>query len=240
MAKPVKFVADVQHVKEVSLLGRADLAYWTGRLSGEGLNPLAVDGEARLLLIAAELKWKGVRFSELSFSVLLQGEPDEPRDQSYLLVAYNSSRLLAFCERAFFSTPYDHGDVRTAVTPGANIELAFGSDTAFRAVMQNGGDTPRKPLRSGEEGWNGPVYLPRKSGSATRPCTVFIARITGLTKAYEFSGDDDVFDIRKTLMAPPLAELIESRFRPMQWILRPDARHAKSKTYRSLPDIAGH
>jgi hypothetical protein len=37
----VKWVATLSHVREVSVLGTADLAFWSERLAREGLLPVA-------------------------------------------------------------------------------------------------------------------------------------------------------------------------------------------------------
>src|SRR6202034_4248097 len=50
MEMPVKWVAELAHVREVSLLGTADLAYWKERLRAEGLCPAGRDGQAQILI----------------------------------------------------------------------------------------------------------------------------------------------------------------------------------------------
>src|SRR5690348_9916827 len=107
MNTSVKWAAQVAHVREVSLLGTADLAFWKDRLLKEDLQPAESDGQAQLLIIAANLKYMGIRFRELSFSVLVSRlEAGVQQDAAYLVRAFNSSRPFAFCERVFFSTPY--------------------------------------------------------------------------------------------------------------------------------------
>ena len=143
MKTPVKFVAELDHVRE-SLLGAADLDYWEDRLRAEGLVPAQEGGRARVLIIAASAKFKGLAFRELSFCVLAH-RPGEPTsaDGSYLIRAFNSSRLLAFCERAIFATPYHHGDVRMSTSP-ASIRLVEGGQITFHAEMH------QTPLRRRE------------------------------------------------------------------------------------------
>ncbi len=99
----------VHHVKEVSLYGSADLPYWRAFLQREGLVPLDDHGQAQLLLIAADMVWNRVRFTELSFSVALArpGAPEQ-RAGMYLIQAFNSVRWFAWVERTFFQTPYYH------------------------------------------------------------------------------------------------------------------------------------
>ena len=63
VTQPVKYVTIVEHVKEVSLYGSADLAYWRRHLEPEGLAPFDDRGRAELILIAADMVWKGARFT---------------------------------------------------------------------------------------------------------------------------------------------------------------------------------
>jgi hypothetical protein len=46
-----------------------------------------------------------------------------PQEGAYLVHAFNSSRLFACCERAFFSTPYSHGDVGLSASCPAAMQL---------------------------------------------------------------------------------------------------------------------
>src|SRR5262249_38325691 len=115
MKPTVRFVAELTNVREVSLHGTADLAFWKGRLAKEDLHPAEHDGRAEVLIVAAEARFRGVRFRELNFSVLVAGHEEGVRsDGAYLVQAFNSCRLFAFCERVFFSTPYYPGDVRVS------------------------------------------------------------------------------------------------------------------------------
>src|SRR3954470_23468112 len=91
MNTPVKWAAELTHVREVSLLGTADVAFWKDRLLKQGLVPAESDGRAQLLIIAADLKFKRVRFRELSFSVLVSRPEEGTRqDAAFLVRAFNS------------------------------------------------------------------------------------------------------------------------------------------------------
>src|SRR5262245_41871734 len=94
-AGPVKWAAQLTHVREVSLLGSADLNFWTGQLLSANLHPAESDGQAKILIVAADAKYFGLRFRELSISVLVRQPSEEGRDAPYLLRAYNSRRLFA-------------------------------------------------------------------------------------------------------------------------------------------------
>ena len=139
MNRPVKWAAELAGVEEASILGVADLGYWKNHLGQADLVPAQRDGKAQILIVAAAARFAGLGFRELSFSVLVS-QPGQPtwRESGYLIQAINSSRLFAFCERAFFSTPYAHGNVRLASSLPAVIELAEKGRVLFRAEMQAG------------------------------------------------------------------------------------------------------
>jgi hypothetical protein len=71
MKTSVKWVAELAHVREVSILGTADLSFWKDRLYRQNLLPAERDGQAQIMIVAAESKYMGIRFQELSFSVLV-------------------------------------------------------------------------------------------------------------------------------------------------------------------------
>ncbi len=235
MSTAIKYVADLKHVREVSLLGTADLAFWEGRLREEGLAPAAQDGKAQLLVIAAAAKYLGLPFREVSFSVLVAGHAQA----AFLVRAFNSSRLFAFCERAFFSTPYHPGDVRVSAAVPTSVEVSAGG-ALFRAEMQaDASALAREPSRSGEDGWQGPVFLPGGRGGKGN---LFFARLHGHTRAYPFLPSRDAVTVRPAPGAGALQALVDSPFAGKEWVIREDAEHAKSKTYRRaavLPELAG-
>src|SRR4051812_37282299 len=181
----VKYVAELAHVREVSLLGTADLAYWRDRLRGEDLVPAERDGRAQVLIVAADSKYLGVPFREVSFSVLVAAHRGVPTDGAYLVRAFNSCRFFAFCERAFFATPYDHGDVRVSASPPVSVQLGLGGEVVFRAELHAGGAASREPSQLDEGGWSGPVFLPR-GRRGTGEGRLFVARIRGRTRTEPF------------------------------------------------------
>src|SRR5258707_15344148 len=97
---------------------------------GEGvLAPVERCGRENVLIVAAASKFMGVRFSELSFSILVtQPEAGGSRDAAFLVQAFNSCRIFSFCERTFFATPYRHGDVRVAASFPPSIDLIQGNE----------------------------------------------------------------------------------------------------------------
>lgn len=209
----------------MSLLGTADLGYWTERLRSEALIPTERDGRAQVMMIAAAAKFCGLRFQELSISVIAHRQADDFRiEGAYLLQAFNSRRLFAFCERSLFATPYAHGEVRVATEPAA-IELTVQGKQLVSASMGS-----RQPLRSGPDGFDGAVFLPSRDVSAGEGQRMFLARIAGQTQVYTFTVSEDAFAIEPSGKAA-LQSLIDSQFTPREWSIRPDANHAKSKTY---------
>ena len=223
MNKPVKWAAQLEHVKEVSLLGTADLVFWKDRSQTEGLLPIDSDGQAQLLIVAADSKFKGIRFRELSFSVLVTRLEDETRQEAaYLEHAFNSNRFFAFCERVFFSTPYSHGDVSVSAELPASIRLVSKGEVAFLAEMSAGA---REPSRRAEEGWEGPIFLPGRG-------KLFFGRLRGDTRTYAFLPSEDSLTIRPSPHSEIFQALTDSHFAPKEWVVREDAAHAKSKTYK--------
>src|SRR4029079_4652040 len=99
-SSPITFAADIQPVREVSLLGSAGLNFWKQRCENEGLTPIEREGKAQLLIIAAAMRFKRIRFRELSFSVLVRREQKEA---AFLVHAFNTVRFFAFVERSLFA-----------------------------------------------------------------------------------------------------------------------------------------
>lgn len=229
MTRPrVKYVAELSHVREVSLVGAADLAYWEKRVRAEALVPEPADGKAQVLVIAAEGKFRGIRFREVSFSVAVRPSAGQsPGDASFLLHAFSSNRFFAFCERLFFSTPYYPACVRVSAELPASVGVSQSADVLFAARMGDGAD--RAPIRRGQGGWQGPVFLPRRSKD--RPGGLFHARIAGETAIYAFLPALDSVTLRPSPRAEVLDALVASNFEAKEWHLRADATHAKSKTY---------
>jgi hypothetical protein len=233
MEKRTQYVAELKHVKEVSLRGRADLEFWKERLRGERLSPAEDEaGFAQVLIVSADARFAGVRFRELSFSVFVSGPGDGvPGSAAYLVRAFNSCRFFAFCERAVFSTPYYRGDVSVAVAVPASIRLALNGGDAFRAEMGRSGSAgSREPARRAGIDSVIPVILPNGRRGTDGQRRVFDARVSGLTETYPFLPTDAV-TIGQPAKAELFQSLIDSGFAATEWTIRRDATHGKSKTY---------
>src|SRR5205823_185292 len=132
---------------------------------------------------------------------------------AYLAHAFNSSRLFAFCERAFFSTPYFYGDVRVSASFPPSVELLKGGEVVFRAEMRADTSVPaREPSRSGEDGWEGPVFLPRSRPGKGDDGNLFFARIRGYTRTYPFLPAADSVTIKPSQGSEILQALVDSDF----------------------------
>jgi hypothetical protein len=235
MNRAVKYAAELNHVREVSLLGSADLTFWIDRLAKEGLAPAEEGGMAKVLVIAADARFMGLRFREVSFSVLV-ARP-EGGDAAFLTGAYNSNRFFAFCERAFFSTPYQYAAVRVCASLPVSVEVARGDAVVFRAEMSADVAGPaREPSQDGEGGWAGPVFLPGGGGETGRQGRAFFAKVSGRTRTYPFLDSADSLSVLPPRDDAVLGALVDSGFSVETWSVRENAAHSKSKTYKR-PDL---
>lgn len=234
LKKPVKWAADVKHVREVSLRGEADLAFWADRLLPEALVPIACDGHAQIMIIAADARFMGMRFRELSVSVLVSHSGmTSQREAALLHCAFNSSRLFAWCERNLFSTPYHHGLVRVSTDIPAAVQLTFQGKRIFEATMNPvTPDSKREASSIANDGWEGPIFLPDPRRRSPDDGKLFVARIAGKTHTYPFLASHDTLTLSTSSDHGGIQALSESRFVPREWVIREDAVHAKSKTYR--------
>ncbi|HUE72205.1 MAG TPA: hypothetical protein VMP01_15080 [Pirellulaceae bacterium] len=230
MNAPLQYVAEISQVREVSLIGTADLAFWTERLQREKLFPTAVDGQAQILISGTSANFKGIPFQELSISVFVSREERRAeREGAFLTQAFNSNWFFALVERMWFATPYDLARVSVEATVPASIQVKQHGQIAFRSAMAEQGIAQRQAIRCGNEGWEGPIFLPGRRRLAGDKW--FYARIGGQTSVYPFLPDRDELTIRPELGPPAIAWLVQSHFAGRQWIIRDSAVHAKSKTY---------
>src|SRR5262245_13306774 len=220
MNTPIKYIAEPKHVREVSLLGSADLDYWTDRLRVEDLEPAAFDGKAQLLIVAAEMKFMGVRFQELSFSVLVRrDEYGIQHNGAYPVQAFNTCWFFAFCERNLFGAPYVYGDVSVSTGMPAYIQLTQRGNLVFRVEMHAGGKgATREPSRHGEGGWQGAIFLPRR-GRKNDQGKLFFGKIAGITRTYPFLPDKDELVIVPSPESVILQALNESHVVVQEWAI---------------------
>ncbi len=216
-------------MRDITLRGTADLSFWQERLQREDLVPAADDGKAQLLLTAVDAKFMGLRFRELSIAVFVC-EPDgggEPVGV-YLAHAFNSLRMFAFVERTFYHTPYYHANIRVETRLPAAFEVSLEEGVILRAQMSaDSTAATRQPSRSQEEGWEGPILLPR--ADSQKEGKLFFARLSGHTDAYSFAARDAI-TLNGTPRAPIVEWLAESEFSPQEWTIRETGTHARTKS----------
>jgi hypothetical protein len=203
--------AAVTGVLEVSLLGSARPDPWKALLDRDHLEPLLGRGRVRIMVVAASARYMGVRFREISFSILVAPSA------ALLVQAFSSVRFFAWIERRCFGTPYAHARLR--VDRGA-MDL----EGRFRAA------TPGPEADPVTESWEGTIHLP---GGAR----AFRARLSGPTVRAPFLPERDALSLRRSPEFPVFDQLLDSDFRPETWILRNGATHVKGKT-RPRSDFA--
>jgi hypothetical protein len=184
------------------------------------------------MIVGASAKYMGMKFSEISVSVLTRGADEN--DEAYLAGAFNSRRFFAFCERVIFKTPYRYAEVEVDCGSGL-LSVGRRGEVGFAARMpaQRGG---RVASYEGEGRWEGKVFLPNATGSSKND-RLFFARLVGRTERYPYVHVEDSFSIKPLESADALAALVDSQFVPREWVIRSDATHAKSKTYKRRDGI---
>lgn len=224
----IKYIVEVDHVREVILVGRADFAFWEKRLGAEGLVPFKQNGKAEISISATDLKWNGVRFNELTISIPVGArEGTGLPEGAFLIHAYNSMRGFAFIERKFFQTPYFPGKIEVEDRIPARIGLRLGQETVFKAQMMA---DPTRVQRE-EQAVEGPVFLPASVAKNKKPGNFFYAYLGGVTDIYAFSPESSSCEIKPPQNEMALQWLKASNFEPKEWRIRNRALHKKSETY---------
>jgi len=222
----IRYVAEPKHVREVTLTGTTDLGFWSDYLKSEGLAPLRYGDGGQVVVVAAEMAYMGIRFTEVSFSVRAALIHSSSSAGMRLLQAFTTSRLFAWCERALFAAPYTHGKCCVSVHRPTSVRLEAQGERVLSAEMS---PVERPVIRAGDESWEGPVFLPSRGTANDR--RLFFVRLRGYTVGYPFSTGDH-FAIEPSAGGGALRPLADSRFHPKEWVVRADATHGKSKTYR--------
>jgi hypothetical protein len=214
-ATPPPYLSTLTGVREVALAGVANLAYWRDQLQPARLVPWDDGGRASVLLTAIDARFRGISFRELSIAVRV----GDGRD-AYLAHAFNSSRLLALAERVFFQTPYHLAAPVVDERAPAGFSVSAGGQTLFSARQRaNVGPAPPASVE-----WQGAIYLPGGD-------KVFYAWLGGPAVVYPWAAGDQM------TITPPAGDnifrqLVESNFEGREWLARPAAIHARSRTYR--------
>lgn len=240
MPPPAPWAAQLNHAQEVTVRGSAELRFWQGQLEPHGLQPLACTGRAQFMIVAAQGRFMGLRFREASVSILIEppagcraGAP-----AAFLLQAFNSVRFFAFCERTLFATPYAFARVQLSVEPVPGFQVPGRIVPWIKAECHREGrirgGTPRE-LGNENTDWEGYVVLPATTRRPAASPSAFFARIAGASTTMAFDREFDLWQLDESGHCEVAKNLIESGFTPERWIIRPDAQHAKSKTFRLTP-----
>lgn len=228
----MKYAAQIQNVREVGLTGTADLGYWTEQLKSQGLTPLEHHGHARLLITGTNARFGGFAFRELGIGVFASAEQAGSGMEGLLLLhAFNSNRFFAFIERTFFSTPYYRGKVSVEVDP-ARFTLARSADDSVSGRLGREGAAVRPAETDQPGGWSGPIFLPGMADVPHQDRKWFYGHLSGQTRTWAFLPGEDQLALPHVMAEPVFAWLLESGFAGLEWTVRADAKHAKSKTYR--------
>ncbi len=244
--QPVKYVAEVSPVKEVTLHGTADLAYWREKLAAENLQPLAADGLAQVFVSATEARFMGITFRESLIGIHVQPTSTMPEGMPamFLIQAWNSLSAFAWIERTMFGTPYAAGKIAVEPKFPASLELSQRGERLITAAMSA---ESQQSTETAEENWHGAIFLPRRKGGKQ---TLFVAKLAGLTEHFSFRAGDtfELVGIGCGVCPSPqpfprsaeerkrgdaVGSLLDSHFSPRAWHVRQAAAHAKSKTYRA-------
>src|SRR5262245_47766392 len=87
--KPPRYIAQLRDVREVALLGTANLQWWTDKLRSEDLSPAAEAGRAVVLISGIASRYMGLSFRELIIAVFTASSAeDSGRDGAYLVHAF--------------------------------------------------------------------------------------------------------------------------------------------------------
>jgi hypothetical protein len=215
----LNYIAVLPHVREIAPPGTADLDFWKERLAEEDLSPLEFGGHAHILISAMESRFRGVRFREISITVFARRDDgDGGQDGLFLALAFNSSRFFAFEERALFSTPYRHGRIRVDTVLPGSIVLFDGPDSALDAVMAHDVRAlSGEPMRVGDDGWEGRIFLPRDRHTPRASGEWFFAKVAGHTRVYPFLPAGDQVKIGPGRRQDSLRPVIEPGFSGREW-----------------------
>lgn len=224
-----EYVAEVSPVREVSLLGTADLAYWTDRLAPYGLHPATRADRAVIHIGVTAARFRGIRFREFIIGVATRDAPGtETHDGVFLVQAFSSLRSFAFIERVFFHTPYSAGKIMFCTEVPVSLTLHSPRGALLCTALMRGDE--RALLRTAHEHWEGPVYLSGKPGQAKPVSRVFLAKLCGATSTFAYDIAKDSVSFSPSDALPVFQELIESGFQGAEWSVRTNATHARSKT----------
>ena len=215
-----KYLTAIQNVREVTLVGSADLEFWQDHLTNERLFPYNNDGQAELIINAVELKWTGIIFRELVISLpVCESRDGHAMDGYYLVQAFNSSRLLALSERVFFRTPYAHGAIEVNSQGPAFVSAGNRRSSLFRAEMSG----MNACLGKRDATFEGKTFIQNNR--------YYHLILSGVVEIYSFLPGQDTLEIETEASNRAFRWLVESNFTGKEWRIRRNGTHARSRTY---------
>lgn len=221
----IEYAAEINNVKEVNLIGSADLVYWQNFLSKENLVPFNNNGKAEIIISTPTLSWSGIHFSEFVVAVALGNKEGTSRNGYYLVHAYNTSGLLAFYERVLFHAPYSEAKINIQEKSPISIDLIVDNTNVFSLKVSK----EDYFLGANDEMWLGAISLPKKNNDTKE--RFFYGKLGGFTENYKYSTERDSMSFNPVKSTPVIKFLRESNFTPIIWGLRSNSSHGKSKTY---------
>jgi len=213
MTDTIHYMTIIEPVLEVTLLGNANTTTWKPILEAEGFHSPQTD-KIPVIISGTQAKYMGVSFCELSISLGI----DEER---FLLVhAFNSNRFFAWTERKMFRTPYYHAQI--TVQPHL-IVISQVENPLFEVAIHD----DAKITRQADEDYQWIICLPKALRKNANMPHYFHARLKGHT--HHYAPQLSHFNIGSSNEI--LSRLAKSKFELMDWSVRMQAQHSKSKTF---------
>lgn len=222
---PLKYIAELQAVRELGLVGSADPQWWCEHLEPEGLEPVLEEEAAQVVLTGLTSSYWGIAFVDVSVAIPARSKLDG-RTGYYFPCAANASSLFAFFEKHWFKTPYEHRtDLVAEFGESHRIGIGRGEGAEVFAELGAGAEesAPREDFAV-----EVPLFLPTRR--SRDPKRWFGVRLLGNTRFFTFEEGRDRFHLAPSARGPIPAILRSSSFQPRTWHLRLDASHARSKT----------
>lgn len=222
----VKYIAQLKNVRELVLMGEADLSWWREHLADEELEPTELDGRAQVFLTGLDTKWMGLPFRDVSVAVAAHRSDGSDEAGLFFARAFNASRFFAGVERRWFDLPYSYcSDLHVELAESGTICLGRQSGADVVAEMdrrEDGGEAQ-------EMEFTGPLFLPRGRNRSRW----LMVQIRGMTSTIDFDPERDRFEVGSDCVDPVIAGLIASDFCPIQWHVRRSSTHARTKTFET-------
>ncbi|MCA9913599.1 MAG: hypothetical protein KC496_09635 [Anaerolineae bacterium] len=217
----IDYMTVVQPVQEITLVARGRASPWRELLVAQGFQADSIGHTVEIIMSATKAVYLGSRFREFSVSIRT-GER-----QFFLCHAYNSLRLFALAERRFFRTPYFFANIEVA---NHRIALRQQGKHIFKAILP----THAQKIGKRQETHEWKIHLPKAFRNAHNSPHYFFARLEGDTTY--FTGDCAELEFPHPSPDPIMERLQQSNLQVINWMVRPKARHSKSRTVDAIPE----